>query len=194
IARSENEIRRDIEIWGVDPTLPLPRPASGAVSREEIVKALYDDWESPYNRLKSVMDAWCALWYWPVGQDTGIRPPTVDEWLDFCEAVLGVEPKTIGKTTRRTSKRSHSSAGTDDTLGLFGTFDDFKQLADADEADRFIAQCVSMEKIAADTRFGWWPVLTEISYSEGFFHWELEFAHVFACGGFDLQVGNPPWV
>ena len=29
---------------------------------------------------------------------------------------------------------------------------------------------------------------------EGFFHWELDFAPVFAKGGFDLQVGNPPWV
>ena len=29
---------------------------------------------------------------------------------------------------------------------------------------------------------------------EGFFHWELDFAQVFTRGGFDLQVGNPPWV
>ena len=29
---------------------------------------------------------------------------------------------------------------------------------------------------------------------QGFFHWELDFAPVFARGGFDLQVGNPPWV
>lgn len=29
---------------------------------------------------------------------------------------------------------------------------------------------------------------------QGFFHWQLEFAPVFARGGFDLQVGNPPWV
>lgn len=30
----------------------------------------------------------------------------------------------------------------------------------------------------------------------GFFHWELHFAHIFRgeSGGFDLQVGNPPWV
>jgi hypothetical protein len=26
-----------------------------------------------------------------------------------------------------------------------------------------------------------------------FFHWELEFAHVFARGGFDAVIGNPPW-
>jgi hypothetical protein len=194
IARSEDEIRRDIDVWGVDPARPLPKPATGAVSREEIVKALYDDWESPYNRLKTVMDAWCALWFWPVGQDVNIQPPTVDEWLDFCEAVLGIQPTAASKAPRRTRRRSDSSAGTDDVLGLFGSFDDFKQLADADASDRFIAQCVSMEKVAADERFAWWSVLTEIADREGFFHWELEFAQIFSRGGFDLQVGNPPWV
>lgn len=194
IARSEDEIRRDIDVWGVDPARPLPKPATGAVPREEIVKALYDDWESPYNRLKTVMDAWCALWYWPVGQEANVEPPTVHEWLEFCEAVLGIQPKIVGNAARRTTKRPGSSAGIDDTLGLFGSFDDFKQLAEMDASDRLIARCVSMEKIAADERFGWWPVLAEIADREGFFHWELEFAQVFARGGFDLQVGNPPWV
>ncbi|HFD14720.1 MAG TPA: SAM-dependent DNA methyltransferase [Rhodospirillales bacterium] len=27
----------------------------------------------------------------------------------------------------------------------------------------------------------------------GFFHWPLEFPDVFACGGFDVVLGNPPW-
>lgn len=27
----------------------------------------------------------------------------------------------------------------------------------------------------------------------GFFHWELAFPHVFARGGFDVVLGNPPW-
>jgi hypothetical protein len=26
-----------------------------------------------------------------------------------------------------------------------------------------------------------------------FFHWELEYPEVFAAGGFDAIVGNPPW-
>ncbi|WP_373432326.1 hypothetical protein [Streptomyces afghaniensis] len=34
----------------------------------------------------------------------------------------------------------------------------------------------------------------DVAKAQGFFHWELEFAQVFARGGFDLQVGNPPWV
>ena len=36
--------------------------------------------------------------------------------------------------------------------------------------------------------------LREVADQQGFFHWELDFATVFARGGFDLQVGNPPWV
>ena len=76
IAISEQEIRRTIDVWGIDLDRPLPHPASGVVSRDEITKALYDDRESPYNRLKTVMDAWCALWFWPVGQGNDIAPPT----------------------------------------------------------------------------------------------------------------------
>ena len=36
-----------------------------------------DDRESPYNRLKIIMDAWCALWFWPIGQGTRITPPNL---------------------------------------------------------------------------------------------------------------------
>lgn len=35
----------------------------------------------------------------------------------------------------------------------------------------------------------------EIAEKNHFFHWELEFADVFADnGGFDLILGNPPWI
>ncbi|GAA2654932.1 hypothetical protein GCM10010436_84670 [Paractinoplanes durhamensis] len=37
-------------------------------------------------------------------------------------------------------------------------------------------------------------VCERIAQRQGFFHWQLDFATVFARGGFDLQVGNPPWV
>ena len=40
----------------------------------------------------------------------------------------------------------------------------------------------------------WLAVCERIAEQQGFFHWELDFATVFARGGFDLQVGNPPWV
>src|SRR5699024_2999675 len=41
----------------------------------------------------------------------------------------------------------------------------------------------------------WLGVCEKIADQQGFFHWELFFAPVFAeRGAFDLQVGNPPWV
>jgi hypothetical protein len=43
-------------------------------------------------------------------------------------------------------------------------------------------------------RFPWLKAIEEIARQQGFFHWELQFSRVFHKGGFDLQVGNPPWV
>lgn len=40
----------------------------------------------------------------------------------------------------------------------------------------------------------WLARAREIAQAQNWFHWELEFSPVFARGGFDLQVGNPPWV
>src|SRR5699024_12030725 len=40
----------------------------------------------------------------------------------------------------------------------------------------------------------WLKRCTEIAAEQRFFHWELDFAAAFDRGGFDLQVGNPPWV
>ena len=40
----------------------------------------------------------------------------------------------------------------------------------------------------------WLNVVQSVAADQGFFHWDLDFAAVFARGGFDLQVGNPPWV
>src|SRR5690606_36049496 len=44
------------------------------------------------------------------------------------------------------------------------------------------------------TEHRWLGVVREIVQQEEFFHWELDFAQVFSRGGFDLQLGNPPWV
>jgi hypothetical protein len=40
----------------------------------------------------------------------------------------------------------------------------------------------------------WLASTREIAANQTWFHWELEFSPVFKRGGFDLQVGNPPWV
>jgi len=36
--------------------------------------------------------------------------------------------------------------------------------------------------------------VTELTEKYHFFHWQLQFPHVFAKGGFDVVLGNPPWI
>lgn len=47
---------------------------------------------------------------------------------------------------------------------------------------------------AAISEIPWLAIAEDIALRESFFHWHLEFPDVFARGGFELQVGNPPWV
>ncbi|MFE1072353.1 Eco57I restriction-modification methylase domain-containing protein [Streptomyces sp. NPDC058783] len=183
---SEREVRRQIDVWEVDPDKPLPK-ASGDVTREQIESALNEP-GSPRGRLKLVMDAWCALWFWPIGQPDTQIPPTMEEWLSFCEAVLGI-PAAKAKAT--SSKRG-GAAGLDDEFGMFADTGDFDQLATDDEFDRVLSQCADLPSVMV--RFPWLGEVDSISRREGFFHWDLEYAHIFQRGGFDLQVGNPPWV
>ena len=62
----------------------------------------------------------------------------------------------------------------------------------ADERELALPDGASIDDIGA--AHPWLAIAREIATSQGWFHWELEFAPVFARGGFDLQVGNPPWV
>ncbi|MCC9153357.1 type II restriction endonuclease subunit M [Streptomyces parvulus] len=185
---SEREVRRQIDVWEVAPDKPLPK-ASGDVTREQIESALNEP-GSPRGRLKLVMDAWCAMWFWPVGQPDTPMPPTLEEWLSFCEAVLGV-PAAKAKA-RPSGKIGGGAAGLEDEFGLFADTGEFEKLAIDDEFDRVMSQCADLPSVTL--RFPWLSEIDAISRSEGFFHWELEFSHIFECGGFDLQVGNPPWV
>ncbi|MGO3037964.1 MAG: class I SAM-dependent DNA methyltransferase, partial [Corynebacterium variabile] len=40
----------------------------------------------------------------------------------------------------------------------------------------------------------WLRIVQHVAATQAFFHWDLDFAAVMSRGGFDLQIGNPPWV
>jgi hypothetical protein len=168
---AESEIRRDIDVWGLE----SEKSSEPAVTREQIEQVLHDE-NGAYRRLRRVMDAWCALWSWPLTTD--IEPADWDQWVGGLEAILGVPPK-AGKF----EKYGQTS--------LAGDLN-WEELDLAEDTDRAFAQATSIDK--ALQGFPWLKVAESISAAQGFFHWELDFAPIFAHGGFDLQVGNPPWV
>ncbi|MEV6219603.1 DNA methyltransferase [Nocardia sp. NPDC051833] len=167
---AESEIRRDLHLWGSDPADYVP-----AVSREQIEAVLHDE-NGPYQRLRRVMDAWCALWSWQVTGD--IPAPDWDQWVGGLEALLGTPVKsTLQERRGQTSITGDMS---------------WTELDAAEDNDRIFTGARPYSAAAAD--FPWLTVASEIARAQGFHHWELDFAPVFARGGFDLQVGNPPWV
>jgi hypothetical protein len=168
---AESEIRRDIDVWGID----SDESAETAVTREQIENVLHDE-NGAYRRLRRAMDAWCALWSWPLTSD--IEPPDWDQWIGGLEAILGVSPK-AGKF----EKYGQTSLAGDLS---------WEELDLAEDTDRTFAQALPIQRALHE--LPWMTVAETIAKAQGFFHWELDFAPVFARGGFDLQVGNPPWV
>lgn len=165
---AESEIRRDIQVWGAEGL----NTSTDAVNREQIEASLADE-NGAYRRLRRAMDTWCALWYWPV--TTQIAPPDWGEWLTGMEELLGVADS--GKTNGQ-----HQ----------FGDEDGWIELGEAERNNLAFNGARKVDDVL--NRHSWLRECNEIAEREGFFHWELDFSPVFECGGFDLQVGNPPWV
>ncbi|MDR1214952.1 MAG: class I SAM-dependent DNA methyltransferase, partial [Propionibacteriaceae bacterium] len=182
---AEEQSRRTIDVWGLDVIAASePQSPKQYVTREEI-EATLADVNGALSRLRRVMDAWCALWFWPltgklrtVSTENGdllVNPPTLDQWIAGLQLVLG----------------SAGSKATWQADALMPRLD-WAELGDAEISDLEWATAQNIDR--AKKAQPWLEVSERIANQQGFFHWELEFATVFAQGGFDVQVGNPPWV
>ncbi|MBE0645532.1 MAG: hypothetical protein IH600_15730 [Bacteroidetes bacterium] len=127
----------------------------------------------PYQRLKLVMDYWCALWYWPM--DRAALLPTRAEFLDDCALIL--------------EGKKQSALPGDPQTDMFPP--SVPEQAKLELFERYGIVDVN-ELRGKHPRLS---IVHEISEAQHFLHWELEFAEVFADrGGFDLVLGNPPWI
>ncbi|MEV2210411.1 class I SAM-dependent DNA methyltransferase [Streptomyces sp. NPDC050997] len=248
---SERDISRRIAVWGAESDW-LRRPEV-AVQRDEVLAELQAE-DTPYWRLKTLMDTWCALWFWPVqsaslldGTDeryaraealakraakleaAGVRAAAGDDdsgvlmaWEEDALPGFIAEPKQRTMTRDSVSRRRTGSrpeqikrqrreviplAELDDWLtfaeALLGTQDvpseslvsTFETLDRLSGYEDELPEWMGMDRFQGlENRFLWAATAKDVARAQGFFHWELEFAQVFARGGFDLQVGNPPWV
>lgn len=128
---------------------------------------------SPYRRLKLVMDAWCALWFWPL--DKASELPSREHWWFVLETVL------LGNA-------SLINASADD---LFPETQPQQGLDFAPERDRY----GHVDIAALINALPQLQVAQQVASQQHFMHWALEFADVFKVrGGFDVILGNPPWI
>lgn len=171
--------RSDAPVWG-QPAAPRPTGGYLPLERREQMLAALRAPGTAYARLKEALDFWVALWGWPL-EHTELLPKR-DQWWAELESILGVEAELppslddaqlelLSTESKPPSSRRPRSDSTD--AAQDGS-------ASARETARTVAQRAA-QRLRPH-------------------HWELEFAEVFARPedeggpGFDLIVGNPPWI
>lgn len=142
----------------------------------------------PYKRLKTAMDAWCALWLWPL--DKADLLPSRAEFLQGMAMILE------GGFTADGSLAAPSVAEFADPAP------DFLDLLEPDAPARDLFKAANRQDAlfretnveALIENFDWLKTAVEVADRERFVHFDLIFADVMkARGGFDVIVGNPPW-
>jgi len=137
---------------------------------------------APYYKLKMVMDYWCSLWFWDVRKAAIL--PSRQQYLNDLTSILSLdltaEPKGEQKVV--------SSYNQENQLTMVLEEPSVKELA----------QQQIIEKTQQSDLFDNKERLQEVKHlaeTQRFFHNQLEFIEVFKeRGGFDVIVGNPPWL
>ena len=186
LGRDRRETEDTLPVWGVNESTHARQTPNDWKDRirEQGVFGEGTRTVGPYRRLKLVMDYWCALWFWPIGEAAQL--PTRDEFLNEVSLVLKGSVFQPG-------------LGPNQTEDLFGQ----EYAEHADEIAKRITNEIGM--LDLDRLFEQFPRLKfvdEMAGRRGFHHWDLVFADVFydghddanISGGFDLVLGNPPWI
>jgi hypothetical protein len=168
-SKAARQTNQPIPIWGQEP--PKENPLS--IPAQEKVAAELERYYTAYRRLKLAMDYWCALWFWPIPE--AAKLPSRDELLFDMELILKGTIQTPHPDALLGQLFPGEPVNTEHVqfVGRFGMVN-IDELLEKNERLRIVYQ------VAQEIRFH---------------HWELRFADLFAeRGGFDLIVGNPPWV
>jgi hypothetical protein len=195
LARDRKATEDPMAVW------PHPEPAERRSTRAEKEatrrKGLFNedaDEATPYRRLKLVMDYWCALWFWPI-QDSASLPSREQWWMEVGAILEGnvvdlapqasLDLAAAAAPQELAPKPQPTLAGFESQLGLTATpaqptlHDRFGRLR-INRLREVFPRVREVEAIAKQRRF---------------MHWELAFADIFRSrGGFDLILGNPPWL
>jgi len=158
---------------------PVPSDAKEALEKgpslrdQETLKAELEATSGSFQRLKMIMDTWCSLFFWPLDQTEQL--PRRTGFLESARILLGDEPPA------------------DSLLSFLSSVFDFDIKSLFDAAKDEVPDTDVVSGIVS-----WYGVGKEIAEEQNFHHWELVFTEVLGpnavMGGFDLILGNPPWI
>ena len=183
-------------VWKYDGNRTLPFNTNA--ERQDLDDRRYRK-NSPYMKVKKVMDYWCSLFFWEF--EDAAELPTRQQYWDDIERMLDVD-------TVKGAKYLFSNAGKDGQEDLFApkqgqfVFDSAEEESEIkaktlnellnDEAKHQEGVLKLGEGISEVDRFS---IVERLADRYHFFHPMLEFLEVFWLrDGFDIICGNPPWL
>ena len=160
-------------VWPTPAESPDALTVGPTLAEQESVKAELESSSHSFQRLKLLMDAWCALWFWPLEKVADL--PSRESFLAAASLLLGVFPP---PAEARAMLSISLGFDVDAFIALMGdSVPDSDRLADA---------------------VPWFGKAQELAAEQRFQHWELVFTEVLGPTaehkGFDLMMGNPPWL
>lgn len=164
--------------------------------KDEIYKKLFKSEHmnnaGPYARLKAAMDYWCALWFWPIDK-ADLLP---DRQTFFFEMSLLLEGTLNAVSTNASGQMSFIDSSGNASYDIAGNLNYIVEGSQI--ALEFRSQYATLGRVNLDelrAKHERLAIVNQIAEQQRFQHWELEFADVFEKNsGFDLVLGNPPWL
>ena len=181
------------------------------------------DLATPFRRLKLVMDYWCALWFWPITRSADL-PSREQWWMEVGAIlegnVIDITPQVNLVFSQTASQPATGGVelvfgDDDDAAPVFQkvqpSFDGFDVQPELQAASTTSATAAALHDRLGQLRisklrqhFARVALVEGIAEQRRFMHWELCFADVLLGarpgadsrpgGGFDLILGNPPWL
>lgn len=156
--------------------------------RNRLTGVEYVENTMPYKRLKTAMDAWCALWCWPLDKVEYL--PSRDEFLNGMALILEGGFDLDGSITAPSIEK-YRGDNLFSSLELRTPASD-KSTNSMNQPDTLIRE-TNVESLVKN--FDWLSVTVDVASREKFTHFDLMFADVMRDRkGFDLVIGNPPWI
>lgn len=149
---------------------------------------------APYFKLKMIMDYWCSLWFWDMRQARQL--PTRREWLDDIEAILNMDLDALEQTKSEPTSLFPSEPVQTNIFGTAVTQQLTLQNYGKTKSESLtkLSKQLDKERVSLFTNSRS-QIVQQLAEQYRFFHYQLEFIEVFKeRGGFDVAVGNPPWL
>jgi hypothetical protein len=199
MARDRARTEDAISVWpqkdNAEAKAAIPRAQKEAIRQQGLLNE-DGDLATPYRRLKLVMDYWCALWFWPITKAQQL--PSREQWWMEVGAILegnivdiGLQPGLDLQPTEREAPQVIFPE-VQGSLDGFETQLPLSQAADQPNLHDKLGQ-LRISKLRQN--FPRIALVEAVAVDRKFMHWELCFADVLLQrGGFDLILGNPPWL